>query len=689
MDSYQKKNRGHNNHHSNYHSNYRDHSSNRDSFDGSYGGSSRSDSVSPNSHRKTAQLTFECRVCLNTYQSKRELNSHLHAAQHLRSLSRATLPENDQHFPSRKRVFLGFSCKVCSHQFETHSELRKHLSDFDHHWTPKRSREMSNQDRNSYKHENNLRRHRHQSSTDVRSDKSLDWPNRDLFDAENERAKSSLSLRSYGSTDLILDTPVTMLEKNARILNDGIYNSRTEKTYEVNVKVHKHSSNYETDNDPSFITSPDNSVLLQSKVSIEVSSMSESHKGVAVIPTESATRTKDPRQNFLCSRSDAVRTQPKIQNTKWAPVYCDRSKSSLVEKKIPWKLIPIDFSSESYNGNLQPDGGTLAPTVPSPTEEIPEVSIDQLAAQLKENTGATFIPHLRMSANVSHSTISSEKNLLIRFNRDLVSSHVSSTSFSEEQAVSQSPTPSLDKANSVPELNSSIKISERSIENSAAVKPGDEFDLEPWHPDSTSLLPLLKYDQATNPEENTIPESANSLPSAEPISIPPAVIDHQVEADILKALETLSPMVSATVLSASVSISSCSSQVLISNTNNAVSSQCTLPVLRDDIDPVLPGNNLISIPAIEMRCADPVALCAEPTKETECSFNHSDNSSTSSCEPVEEPVTIEELTDSCPCCQTVLDIGCLKIDLNTGNASVHCLECSVHIVMRNAFMKMR
>ncbi|KAK4010233.1 hypothetical protein OUZ56_019383 [Daphnia magna] len=141
---------------------------------------------------------------------------------------------------------------------------------------------MSNQDRNSYKHENNSRRHRHQSSTDVRSDKSLDWPNRDLFDAENERAKSSLSLRSYGSTDLILDTPVTMLEKNARILNDGIYNSRT-------------------DNDPSFITSPDNSVLLQSKVSIEVSSMSESHKGVAVIPTESATRTKDPRQNFCAA----------------------------------------------------------------------------------------------------------------------------------------------------------------------------------------------------------------------------------------------------------------------------------------------------------------------------------------------------------------------------------------------------
>ncbi|KAI9558548.1 hypothetical protein GHT06_015336 [Daphnia sinensis] len=45
MDSYQKKNRGHNNHHSNYHSNYRDHSANRESFDGSYGGSSRSDST--------------------------------------------------------------------------------------------------------------------------------------------------------------------------------------------------------------------------------------------------------------------------------------------------------------------------------------------------------------------------------------------------------------------------------------------------------------------------------------------------------------------------------------------------------------------------------------------------------------------------------------------------------------------
>ncbi|KAI9558549.1 hypothetical protein GHT06_015337 [Daphnia sinensis] len=462
-----------------------------------------------------------------------------------------------------------------------------------------------------------------------------------------------------------------------------------EKISEVNVKVLTNSSNYETDDDHSFITSPDNSVMLQSKVSIEVSSTCESQKGVAVIPTESSTRTKDPRQNVLCNRSDAVKKQPKIQNMKWAPVYCDRSKSSLVEKKIPWKLIPIDFSQESYNGNLQPDGGTLVPTVPSPTEEIQEELIDQLAAKLKEDTGATFIPHSRTSADVSHSTISSGKNILTRFDRDVVSSHVSSTSFSEEQAVVQSPTPSLENTNLVPERNSSTQISENPIEKLAPVKPGDGFDLEPWHPDSTSLLPSTKYDQPTSPEENATPEVANSLPSAEPISIPPAVIDRQVEADILKALETLNPMVGASVLSASVSISSCSSKVLISKSNNAETSQCTVPVLRDGIDPVLSGNNLISIPTIEMRSADPVAMCAEPTKETECSLNHFDNSSTSSCESVEEPVTIEELVDSCPCCQTMLDIGCLKIDLNTGNASVHCLECSVHLVMRNAFIKMR
>ncbi|XP_057369074.1 uncharacterized protein LOC130690111 [Daphnia carinata] len=686
MDSYQKKNRGHNNHYS-YHSNYRDHSTRRDSFDGSYGESSRSDSVSPNSQRKTTQLTFECRVCLNTYQSKRELNTHLHAAQHLRSLSRANLHENDQHLSSRKRIFSGFSCKVCSHQFETHCELRKHISDLNHHWTPKRSREMSNQDRNSSKQENYSRRHRHQSSTDVRSDKCLDWQNRDLFNTENERAKSSLSLRSYGSTDLMLDNPVPMIEKDERILANVTYSSRSEKIYEVNAKVPTSSSNYETEIDHFFITSPDNSVQLQSKASIEMSSTFESQKGVAVIPTESSTRTKDPRQNVLCSGSDAVRTQPKIQNMKWAPVYCDRSKSSLVERKIPWKLIPIDFSPECYNGNLHTDGGTLAPTVPSPPEEIQEVSIDQLAAQLKENTGATFIPHLRMSANVSHSMLSSGKNVLAHCNRDAISSHVSSTSFPEEQAVAQSPTPSVDEANLVPERNSPINISKSSMEKSGTVKPEDELDLEPSHPDSTSLLPSKKYDQVANPKENAIPELDNSMPSTEPISIPPAIKDHQIEADILKALETLNPMDGTSVLSASVSIPSCSSKVVISNTNNAETSQCTVPVLRGDIDPVLPGNNLISIPSIEMRYAGPVALCAEPTKKMEYSLYYSDNSS--SCETVEEPVTIEELVDSCPCCQSVLDIGCLNIDLNTGNASVHCIKCSVHIVMRNAFIKMR
>jgi hypothetical protein len=86
-------------------------------------------------------------VCLNTYQSNRELYAHLHAAQHLRPLSRLNVPEDEETFPNRKRKHHGIFCKVCFHEFDTHNELKKHLTESGHHWSAKRVKHMSSHDK--------------------------------------------------------------------------------------------------------------------------------------------------------------------------------------------------------------------------------------------------------------------------------------------------------------------------------------------------------------------------------------------------------------------------------------------------------------------------------------------------------------------------------------------------------------
>jgi rubredoxin len=149
MDSCKKRNRVHSNHYGNYQPNYCDESSPRESFDGNYARSLKSNSESPNSHRPNVQSTFECKVCLNTYQSNKDLYAHLHAAQHLRPLSRLNVPEDEETFPYRKRKFHGISCKVCFYEFDTQNELKRHLSESGHHWTSKRAKQISNLDRSA------------------------------------------------------------------------------------------------------------------------------------------------------------------------------------------------------------------------------------------------------------------------------------------------------------------------------------------------------------------------------------------------------------------------------------------------------------------------------------------------------------------------------------------------------------
>ena len=104
-------------------------------------------SESPKSVRRYS--TFECKVCLNTYPSNKELYLHLHSAQHLRPLSRIKAAEVAEHVSSRKRKFDGFLCKVCDEEFSTHGALKTHLNKAGHHWSTKREKYSSEQDKSS------------------------------------------------------------------------------------------------------------------------------------------------------------------------------------------------------------------------------------------------------------------------------------------------------------------------------------------------------------------------------------------------------------------------------------------------------------------------------------------------------------------------------------------------------------
>lgn len=140
MDNYRERSRRH--------SQYSDFEPNNDSTRENFGShqarSSKSNSGSPKSHRHTAQsISFECKVCLNTYKNNKELYHHLHAAQHLRPLSRLKTAEETESYQSRKRKFYGFTCKVCDAEFSSHSALKTHINVAGHHWSEKRARHLS------------------------------------------------------------------------------------------------------------------------------------------------------------------------------------------------------------------------------------------------------------------------------------------------------------------------------------------------------------------------------------------------------------------------------------------------------------------------------------------------------------------------------------------------------------------
>ncbi|XP_046645119.1 uncharacterized protein LOC124335730 isoform X4 [Daphnia pulicaria] len=626
MDSYKRRNRGPSNHYSKYQPNYCDESSPRESFDGNYARSSKSNSESPNSHRTSAQSTFECRVCLNTYQSNRELYAHLHAAQHLRPLSRLNVPEDEETFPNRKRKHHGIFCKVCFHEFDTHNELKKHLTESGHHWSAKRVKHMSSHDKTAYEHEYSDRR-RHSSSTDTRSDRSFACQNPDLVAAEESRGKDpspGSRARSYGCSVVLDDpAPVPVLEKDISAL--GGDNSGSSK-----VKMPMISSNLGTDHDQSIITSPDSSILVSSKISNESPSTSEIQKGMAVIPMETSVPATDPRRKIPSARLESDKKESRNLNTKWAPIYCDRPKPNLVEKRIPWKLIPIDLVPSNYPGNL-----------------------------------------------------------MRRFSRDVISTCAAPhpASSPDDRASIQSPVPCPDGARGVQENHTVTKSVVDLDGKSATNRTGELMDKEPWNADSTSCSPSSpKCDHGTSSHKSTEAEIPSLRTNVIPPLIPRPVIDRQVEADILEALGSLNSMLDASELLLSKPIQSASSEVLTSNNAENVDVPQSPVIVEDKSQYVtlsLTAENVVQ--SVE-SCS--LQILGESVKEEVANVDSPGNSSTSSPKPAEQSVTTEEVVDSCPSCQTLLDILGLKIDLKTGNASVTCLGCDVHIVMANVFKKL-
>ena len=115
---------------------------------------------------------------------------------------------------------------------------------------------------------------------------------------------------------------------------------------------------------------------------------------IAVIPTESRHHNNsddlDPRYNQkLTFRIPSTVHQNFIDATCSSDSSFTNDKSIQIEERIPWKLIPIQVDNPvHHNFKLH---GPLSEISSDTTEDKLNDTIDQLAEQLKENTGASFL----------------------------------------------------------------------------------------------------------------------------------------------------------------------------------------------------------------------------------------------------------------------------------------------------------
>lgn len=111
----------------------------------------KSNSTLSQSSKSSSQSSFECRVCLNTYSTRKDLQNHLHAAQHLRPLSRGsidTVEESSYLTKAKRKEQNGFTCKVCFTEFASHKEMKAHINEVGHHFSAKRHKILDEGEKN-------------------------------------------------------------------------------------------------------------------------------------------------------------------------------------------------------------------------------------------------------------------------------------------------------------------------------------------------------------------------------------------------------------------------------------------------------------------------------------------------------------------------------------------------------------
>lgn len=431
------------------------------------------------------------------------------------------------------------------------------------------------------------------------------------------------------------------------------------------------------------ITSPDSSSLLRLKT-FGVSTM-EDQSGMTLIPTEPDLQTADPRPTLQIGK-EGMESQSQNQTIKSAPVYEDHLKPSIVENQIQWKLIPIDLSPTNYFGAQTNIKNASIPRVPSPTEDTLDASIDQLAAQLKENTGATFIPASRLQKVTYFSSPSLEGNLESHLIQGDISSHVPSSSSSENRTFLRSLTPVLDKTNHLETPDSVFKSQDDVAEQPIVL----QTDVSLLAGCNLSSLPYAQ--SCESPVFNELATAVSSILTSNvmPSTTHPDEQAAQEKAPYSDAIDSLTGELSTTsVTPLTVPIDTPSSEVLTANTQKLSPNLHYSSIVEEKprnivekVDSLSPESSK-ELDKVESRLFE---MFGEDDKRSNLSANCSTAFPPSHCS-YGKPDAVGEIIESCPKCQTVFDITRLKLDLKTGNIAISCHACDHPTVMKHAFKK--
>ena len=414
------------------------------------------------------------------------------------------------------------------------------------------------------------------------------------------------------------------------------------------------------------VNSPEN-VLSQPSVSEEIA-VDENRPSIRFIPLGSppylqTALTKDPRR-YVANDTNRFQ-QPGTHQAKWVPHFIRCPTPKPFGKK--WCLIPIDLPPKPC---IRPSPKPLTSRIPSPLDDTMSAEIDQLAAKLKENPGATFIP---VSLPVDGSAASFS-------NYPATSAQELSSSTSGE--CSRSSTPFVDEPNgeetdSDPQPSTQISALNQDNNTLLCIEQAPTSTVEKtfsWNRcddrgiSSDNLLtgkgsrgsmpdvvPMLDFQPITCPTETIdVPLSVGEPIPAEPLAI--------AESPVALSIPPNSP------------------QDSICNTQNPNSSK---PLIVETEDDLLPNLDVVQVPSIFID-----ETCLIKCEEVGVSLFTTPSPSPSPSAPYDHLKVVDQAQDECFKCETVFDLTRLTVNLKTKDVTVTCKECGAVTVMKQVLHKM-